>query len=199
MSGIVILSLRINKGQRNTRFFIDCLSSETVRTMFSSIHFHETKQKFHDVPLYCSALRKMTPVKQKETLETTANASSKTADNVASPVKVASIDSSAKSTAKESTSKPEKVTHQDQPKQIIPVLPEEDRLKSKKKKRKKKCTEKKEKENISINSSKNSFLLSPEHKEQLIMKEFVFSEYSDENGNSSADDEESDGDENFED
>ena len=34
--------------------------------MFKSIHFHEAKIKFFGVPLYCTAIRNMTPKKKED-------------------------------------------------------------------------------------------------------------------------------------
>ena len=55
---------RINKGIKNTWVVIDGINPKEVQTLFNSIHFPLTKQKFFDVPLYCKALRNMTPTKK---------------------------------------------------------------------------------------------------------------------------------------
>ena len=55
--------IRITKKPRNSSVFVDSLTPEQVQVIFKSLHFHETNQKFFDVPIYCKPLRNMTPVK----------------------------------------------------------------------------------------------------------------------------------------
>ena len=68
--------IKINKGEKNSSVIINSLSSETVQTIFDSIHFHATKEKFFDVPLYCKPLRSMTPVKGSDPAKSTTDAKS---------------------------------------------------------------------------------------------------------------------------
>ena len=56
-------SIKINRRGKSTWVLINDLSSNDVQTLFNSIHFHETNQKFSDMPLYCKSIRKMTPMK----------------------------------------------------------------------------------------------------------------------------------------
>ena len=55
--------IEITKKPRNTSVFVDGLTPEQVQTIFQSLHFPETNQKFFDVPIYCKPLRNMTPMK----------------------------------------------------------------------------------------------------------------------------------------
>ena len=55
--------VKIHRGERNTSVIVNDLSPTEVQTIFDSIHFHTSKHKFFDVPLYCKAMRKMTPKK----------------------------------------------------------------------------------------------------------------------------------------
>ena len=45
---------------------IDSISPDEVLSIFKSIHFPETNQKFFEVPLYCKTIRNMSP--QKDTV-----------------------------------------------------------------------------------------------------------------------------------
>ena len=56
----------INRGERNNWVVIDCIDKSTVQSMYLYIHFHESKQKFYEVPLYCQRLRNSTPLKQQQ-------------------------------------------------------------------------------------------------------------------------------------
>ena len=59
-------NVNMTRGVKNTRALVEGLSPTNVQTMVRSIHFHETKTKFFNVPLYCQALRSMTPTKKTE-------------------------------------------------------------------------------------------------------------------------------------
>ena len=41
----------------------ESLKPETVQDLLKNIHFHETSEKFWNVPLFCKAIRSLTPVK----------------------------------------------------------------------------------------------------------------------------------------
>ena len=93
--------IRINKGKKNTWVFIDNLSSESVQTIFSSLHFPVTKQKFHDVPIYCNPVRNMTPRKSPDaenvppnSIETIASANNPSTETPTVPEPTTSSDSS---------------------------------------------------------------------------------------------------------
>ena len=58
--------IAVNRGEKNAWVIISELCPANVKEMYNSIHFHETNKKFFDVPLYCKALRNMTPVKKDE-------------------------------------------------------------------------------------------------------------------------------------
>ena len=55
-------NIHINRGEKNTWVVLDGLSPTIVQKIFNSIHFHESKQKFFEVPLYCKNLRNLTPM-----------------------------------------------------------------------------------------------------------------------------------------
>ena len=164
--------ININKGVRNTCVVIDSLNTADVQTIFKSIHFHETKQKFFEVPLYCKPLRNMTPKKQvivepeKNVKETTQDED----DEGATSIDI--IDEKEKS----------ENTNVERPKPFIPGLPEENRLKqSKKKKKKKKKSKNKEEKESTGSKSRQDFLLSPEsgmlRKNVNETEAFEFSDY----------------------
>ena len=192
--------ITINKGRKSTSVVIDGLNKTEVQTMFKSIHFHETKQKFFEleVPLYCKALRNMTPKKpentqigkdDKEDTTKEKDESTKSSDKEAdkreesidkeAPYK--DTDENAESIENTDAKKPNEI-----PKPIIPGLPEEDRLKQIKKKKKKKKIRNKEDIKVLGNLSKNDFLISPGS--GLIKKneteDFQFSDYDDEDTDS---------------
>ena len=52
---------------------IDGLNKSDVEAIFKAIHFHETNQKLFDVPLYCKAIKNMTPKKSHNPEVSTAN------------------------------------------------------------------------------------------------------------------------------
>ena len=162
--------ININKGERNTCVVIDNLNSADVQTIFKSIHFHETKQKFFNVALYCKPLRNMTPKKkvivepEKEVEETTQG---KVEEEAAS---IDIIDEKKKS----------ENANAERPKPIIPGLPEENRLKQSKNK-KKKMKKGKEIKEPTESKSRKDFLLSPEsgilRKNENETDAFEFSDY----------------------
>ena len=169
--------VRINKGVRNTNVVIDGLSSGEVQKMFKSIHFHETNQKFYDVPLYCTAIRKMTPKKDAQPKNDNEN-SLETAINGHENVPKVNTPDEKKDEAKNKNDK------NDQPlKSVIPGLPEKDRLKKPKKKKKKT-----ELDNAGP-LTKQDFMISPEKKKEV--DGFLFSD----NDEESSDEESSDEDE----
>ena len=183
-------NVNINKEGKNTRVTIDGLNPENVKTMFKSIHFHETKTKFFDVPLYCTAVRNLTPKKKEIDPE-----QNKTLDKADSkPVEKPEVASENKTEDSVPIS-----TDDNPPKPKIPGLTEEDRLKAikkktEKKKRKIKNKQKKDKDMPEGNLTKDDFLLSP--KSGLIKEkgdeteDFVFNENSqDESCDSETDDE----------
>ena len=156
--------IKINKNEKNTWIFVDGLCKEDVQTMMKSIHFPVTNQKFFDVPLYCKALRNMTP---KKIEKPTTSDTSKVA--VTKETEVAKI---------ESQNENDKI-----PKQVIPGLPEAERLKQpklKKKKQKKKSN--KEEETPIKDLTRPDFLISPVSgalKKTEVLENFEFSEYDD--------------------
>ena len=58
--------INFNNGTQSTGVVIKELSSTDVLTLYKSIHFPQTNQKFFDVLLYCKAVRNTTP-KEAET------------------------------------------------------------------------------------------------------------------------------------
>ena len=42
---------------------VDGIDSSIVQSLYSSIHYNETKQKFFEAPLYCKRLRNSSPLK----------------------------------------------------------------------------------------------------------------------------------------
>ena len=61
--------IKINKGERNTHVIVNNLSPEQVQTLQKSIHFHDTNEKFFNVPLFCKPRRILTPIKQKAAVD----------------------------------------------------------------------------------------------------------------------------------
>ena len=55
--------IKLNRTSKNTSASLDPLKPEVVQKMIKLIHFPETKKKFFGVPLYCRAVRGMTPQK----------------------------------------------------------------------------------------------------------------------------------------
>ena len=56
--------VQLTRTERNMKVIInEALKPETVQTLLKNIHFHETSEKFWNVPLYCKAIRTLTPVK----------------------------------------------------------------------------------------------------------------------------------------
>ena len=183
--------INISKGAKNTCVVIDGLNTADVQTIFKSIHFHKTKQKFFDanVPLYCKPLRNMTPKKQ-EIAVPVKDVKEATEDKIDEGATL--IDN------KDAKKKESENTNVGRPKPIIPGLPEEDRLKqSKNKKKKKKKSKSKEEKEATGNKSREDFLLSPEsgmlRKTENVTEAFEFSDYDD------ADSESDDSSEEFED
>ena len=58
--------IRLEKNDRNITAIIEPLSPSSVQTIQSLIHFPETNKKFFGVPLYCRAIRILTPEKSQK-------------------------------------------------------------------------------------------------------------------------------------
>ena len=114
---------------------IEELSVTDVQTLYKSIHFPETNQKFFDVPLYCKAIQNMTPKKTETTVNDEKN------DGITSEEVV-------------------KNTNISVPRPQIPGLPEEERTKKRRKRKKK--SKNKEGEELSISCPRNDLLISPQ-------------------------------------
>ena len=155
--------VNINKGDRNTMVMVDGLCAKDVQTMFNSIHFPETKQKFFEanVPLYCKTIRKMTPKKKTED-PTIKEKAAKTADEVIN-VK----------NALKNVKENEETTM----KQTIPGLSEHEDLKKQKIKKKKNKKQDQDPRTLTL----AEFLISPESgkfKEKKKLEDsFQFSDY----------------------
>ena len=135
-----VTKLRFNKGARNTWVIVDGLCSNIVQTMFRSIHFHETKQKFFDVPLYCTAMRNTTPTKKKDAIEQNKPAKTVTAEQ---QTKCDSYNTLAATIAVNDASiviqeVSDKKSDKDKEEPKIPGFPDEERSKKKKKKKRSK-------------------------------------------------------------
>ena len=61
-----IKNIQINKGFKNISVLVENISPEQCKNIFDSIDFHETKETFFGVPLYCKPIRKMTPEKKQD-------------------------------------------------------------------------------------------------------------------------------------
>ena len=59
-------NVKINRGERNSWVLIDCIDKTSVQSLYLYIHFHESNQKFFEVPLYCQRLRYSTPLKHQQ-------------------------------------------------------------------------------------------------------------------------------------
>ena len=55
--------IKLERNNKSTTATVEPLTPDAVRTMLRLIHFPETKKKFFNVPLYCRAVRVMTPNK----------------------------------------------------------------------------------------------------------------------------------------
>ena len=212
--------ISINREGKNIKVTIEELSPTDVKTMFKSIHFHEAKIKFFGVPLYCTAIRNMTPKKKEDVRNENADKKDKQkpVDNHVEEKEDNAPPDTPKPAdeqkpvdkhveEKEDNAQPDTPKPAENPssKPKIPGLSEEERLKSEKKKRKKERKlkqkqEQKEKENDKIDShlTINDFLVSP--RSGLIKKDdktddFVFGD----SNNDTDDNEDSDEEEGFED
>ena len=150
-------NININRGNRNTFVVIDGLSTQVVQTMNKSIHFHESKQKFFDVPLYCKAVRNMTP-KKAENFD--GKEEGKECDN--------------NGDKEDEKKKPEA----EAPRPKIPGLPEKDRKKQEKQIKKKQNKKNKEISN-DANCTMEDFLKTPLTSINKATEDFVFSDYDD--------------------
>ena len=61
-----IKNIQINKGFKNISVLVENISPDQFKNIFDRIHFHETKQTFFGVPLYCKPIRNMTPEKKQD-------------------------------------------------------------------------------------------------------------------------------------
>ena len=151
--------IKINRGPRNIFAVIEGMASTDVRTMHQRIHFHETQTKFFDAPLYCKAMRKMTPTKQNVGSNTANDGADNKNDAPVRPI--------------------------DPPKPTIPGLPEKERLKTKKTRKPK---SKKNVEDES-DDFPQKFLKSTPTIESVVREGFVFSEEEEDSKCSDTDDE----------
>ena len=55
--------VKFEKNDKNITVSIESLTPGTVQRLIKLVHFPETKQKFFNVPLYCRAIRTLTPAK----------------------------------------------------------------------------------------------------------------------------------------
>ena len=55
--------VHINRGGKNCWVLLEGLPSSTVQSLYTSIHYHESKAKFYEVPLYCKRIRNSSPLK----------------------------------------------------------------------------------------------------------------------------------------
>ena len=55
--------IRLSNTNKNISALLEPLAPEAVQKLIQLIHFPETKKKFFGVPLYCKAVRAMTPQK----------------------------------------------------------------------------------------------------------------------------------------
>ena len=99
-SDIDIQNFRINRGNKSTWVMVDGIDTSVVQTLYSSIHYHQSNQKFFEVPLYCKQLRNSSPLKPSQ---------------VAIPSEVSQSSSTPVNT---------------EPRPLIPGLPEAERIKA---------------------------------------------------------------------
>ena len=149
-------NVHINKEGKNTKVTIEGLSPTSVQTMIKSIHFHESKTKFFGVPLYCTAVRNLTPKKKEVDGAPDESAEKDEPKMVEKP----------NTSTKEKTDAVATTKTDNPPKPKIPGLSEEDRLKalakkSDKKKRKSKNKQKKDEDEPVKDLTKDDFLKSP--------------------------------------
>ena len=164
-------NVNTTKGVKNTRALVEGLSPTNVQTLFRSIHFHETKTKFFDVPLYCQVVRSMTPTKKTEdAVEIDPNEPRHNEEN--------SVNTKPGPPDQNAPNNPTVRIEDNSVRSKIPGLAEEDHLKSrKKKKRKKKVKQKKSEEEKHLNEmSRDDFLVNP-HSGIVKETEFIFSDY----------------------
>ena len=166
-----IENIRINKAERNTWVVIDGISPTEVQTMFSSIDFHETKQKFFDVALYCKPLRNSSPLKS--------------GSPKPHPKSPSNEDTNPQAASKEEATNDETIDIPDAKeidttqRPLIPGLPETERVK--KPKGKKKTSKKKSDETVV--KEREFFLKTPEVTKQAssdLLSAYQFSDYEDE-------------------
>ena len=197
-----IENVRINRREKNTWVLIEGLNPPEVQTMFRSIHFHVTNQKFFDAPIYCKPLRNTSPLKPEKTPNASDDSSKPVVavgtpadtdiDNANAPPKAVVVvdaidDANASSKAEAAAgavaaevasaiSTSENITDKVASKPLIPGLPEELRLKTKKKKPKKKKKNQNE-ENLENTSERDYFLKSPVAEKESLLDDFQFSDY----------------------
>ena len=56
-------NFKIARGEKTSHVIVEGLSKENVGEIIKSINFPETKVKFFDFPIYCKAIRNLTPGK----------------------------------------------------------------------------------------------------------------------------------------
>ena len=56
-------NFRINRGKKSTWIVVDRIDTSVVQSLYSSIHYHESNQKYFEAPLYCKQLRNSSPLK----------------------------------------------------------------------------------------------------------------------------------------
>ena len=54
---------KINRGDRNSNIVVEGIPNERINDIIKSVNFPDIKEKFFDSPLYCKAIRRMTPEK----------------------------------------------------------------------------------------------------------------------------------------
>ena len=157
-------NLRINRGDKKTWVFINCIENDAVQDIYTYIYFNESKNMFFDVPLFCRRFRNSSPLKQQ-----------------ASSVEQVSLDSvpAVNSDIVESPSQ-----------QLIPGLPEKDRLLAKRKSKKKKKQRLDNTQCSSLIQGKKYFFKSLNvNEDSSNLEQFQFSDYADSENVSSEEDE----------
>ena len=192
--------ININKEGKSTGVIIDDLGTTAVQTLYNSIHFPVTKQKFFDVPLYCKPIRNMTPTKvvsSKDVEEHDGIINEADGKEVEEHDDITN-EADNREGEEQDDQEHDDITYEADNKEVkdfneikntetnavkptIPGLPEEERLK-KKKKRKRKSKNKEEKEK-STSLPSTDLLISPESgllkENDIIEREFQFSGYED--------------------
>ena len=173
-----IVNLRINRGERNTWVLIEGLNPSDVRKIYSEIHFHETKQKFFQVPLYCKPLRNTSPIKPADSSPSARADGSPSLESSKVDPKVAVVVEVVEAS----------------PKPVIPGLPESVRIKSKKNKNNKNKPKKRKAKNVeekdALITGKDAFLKTATKETTKVLEEFEFSDYDEEESDDEVSDDE---------